>query len=175
MGWGGDGGFLGTSLLPGPRDYLKAIEQDNQCPSLTYTHTQTNTRHTHTHACTHARMTKLSNPGPRFKPSMPRPHCSPPPPSAGWSLTFSAWMGLVTLNLSMVDIIMEGVVRKNSTTNREKLMPRHWSHHRTPWMERFFLRRATPAERVNLSDTDLLQQQRCLWLRHGRSTVGRPD
>ena len=48
------------------------------------------------------------------------------------SLTFSAWMGLVTLNLSMVDRMMEGVVRKNSTTKRMKLMPSHWNHQRKP-------------------------------------------
>lgn len=48
------------------------------------------------------------------------------------SLTFSAWIGLVTLNLSMVDRIMEGVVRKNSPTKRMKLMPSHWNHQRKP-------------------------------------------
>jgi hypothetical protein len=56
----------------------------------------------------------------------------------------------------MVDIMMEGVVRKNSTTNREKLIPSHWSHQRTPWMERFFLQRQhQPRERLSLSDMDI--------------------
>ena len=44
------------------------------------------------------------------------------------------------MNLSMVDRMMAGVVRKKSPTNRVKLMPSHWSHQRKPWTERFFLR-----------------------------------
>lgn len=48
-------------------------------------------------------------------------------------------MGLVTLNLSMVEMIMEGVVRKNSTIKRSKLMQVHLNHHFSPRTERFFL------------------------------------
>lgn len=75
----------------------------------------------------------------------PTPPPRTSPPGMGLAerslLTFSAWMGLVTLNLSMVERMMEGVVRKNSTTKSTKLMPSHWSHQRAPWTERFFLRR----------------------------------
>lgn len=41
--------------------------------------------------------------------------------------------------MSMVDRMMEGVVRKNSPKKRVKLMPSHWNHQRRPWIERFFL------------------------------------
>lgn len=43
------------------------------------------------------------------------------------------------MNLSMVEMIMEGVVRKNSTIKRSKLMEAHRSHHFNPRTERFFL------------------------------------
>lgn len=62
------------------------------------------------------------------------------------SLTFSAWMGLVTLNLSIVDRMMEGVVRKKSTTKRVKLMLNHRNHQWGPWMERFCLQRGNGAQ-----------------------------
>lgn len=77
--------------------------------------------------------------------------------------------------MSMVDIMMEGVVRKNSTTNRVKLMPSHWSHQRTPWTERFFLQRATPDKGLNLPGTGHLQHQPHLWLRQVQPTLGRTD
>lgn len=75
-------------------------------------------------------------------PDLPTTPSRHPPHSRGLaaqSLTFSSWMGLVTLNLSIVDRMMEGVVRKNSPTKSVKLIPSHWNHQRKPWMDRFFL------------------------------------
>lgn len=43
--------------------------------------------------------------------------------------------------MSMVERMMEGVVRKNSTKESVKLMPSHWDHQWKPWTDRFFLQR----------------------------------
>lgn len=49
------------------------------------------------------------------------------------------WMGLVTLNLSMVVIIMLGVVRKASRTKRNKLITKYRKNQQNPRTERLFL------------------------------------
>lgn len=48
-------------------------------------------------------------------------------------------MGLVTLNLSMVLMMMEGVVRKVRRKKRKKLSSRHRNHQRKPCTERLSL------------------------------------
>lgn len=52
------------------------------------------------------------------------------------SLTFRYSTGLVTLNLSMVEIIMAGVVRKKRRRKRTMLMTKQRSHQLTPPIDR---------------------------------------
>lgn len=52
------------------------------------------------------------------------------------SLTFKYSTGLVTLNLSMVEIIMAGVVRKKRSRKRTMLMTKQRSHQLTPPIDR---------------------------------------
>lgn len=55
---------------------------------------------------------------------------------AGMGLTLRYSTGLVTLNLSMVVMMMAGVVRKKSRMKRTTLMTRQRSHQMKPRMER---------------------------------------
>lgn len=52
------------------------------------------------------------------------------------TLTFRYSTGLVTLNLSMVEMMMAGVVRKKSRMKRTMLMIRHRIHQETPPTDR---------------------------------------
>lgn len=54
----------------------------------------------------------------------------------GQGLTLRYSTGLVTLNLSMVVMMMAGVVRKKRRMNRTTLMTRQRSHQMKPRMER---------------------------------------
>lgn len=51
-------------------------------------------------------------------------------------LTFRFSTGLVTLNLSMVEIMMAGVVRKKSRMRRTVLMEKHLIHQENPLTDR---------------------------------------
>lgn len=59
----------------------------------------------------------------------------------GTGLTLRYSTGLVTLNLSMVVMMMAGVVRKKSRMKRTTLMTRQRSHQMKPRMERCSLGR----------------------------------
>lgn len=58
-----------------------------------------------------------------------------------WGLTLRYSTGLVTLNLSMVVMMMAGVVRKKRRMKRTTLMTRQRSHQMKPRMERCSLER----------------------------------
>lgn len=59
-------------------------------------------------------------------------------------LTLRYSTGLVTLNLSMVEMMMAGVVRKKSSRNRMQLMIRQRIHQETPPSDRCSLSERTP-------------------------------
>lgn len=52
------------------------------------------------------------------------------------TLTFRYSTGLVTLNLSMVEMMMAGVVRKKSKMKRKQLMTKQRSHQLRPPMDK---------------------------------------
>lgn len=71
--------------------------------------------------------------------------------------------------MSMVDRIMEGVVRKNSPTKRMKLMPSHWNHQLEALNgEVLPAERRTQALEAYLSGSGHLRHQQCTWLRVGQ-------
>lgn len=61
--------------------------------------------------------------------------------AVGYGLTLRYSTGLVTLNLSMVVMMMAGVVRKKRRMKRTTLMTRQRSHQMKPRMERCSLGR----------------------------------
>lgn len=60
-----------------------------------------------------------------------------------WLLTLRNSTGLVTLNLSMVEMMMAGVVRKNSRMNRMQLMTKQRIHQEIPPSDRCSLQGET--------------------------------
>lgn len=75
-------------------------------------------------------------------------------------LTFRYSTGLVTLNLSMVEIIMAGVVRKKRRRKRMQLMTKQRTHHENPPTDRCSLwDKVYVAVRPTLSDDPQLWTQ----------------
>lgn len=65
---------------------------------------------------------------------------------SGLTLRYST--GLVTLNLSMVEIMMAGVVRKNSKMNRMQLMMKQRIHQEIPPSDRCSLEKKRSRQNV---------------------------
>lgn len=78
------------------------------------------------------------------------------------ALTFRYSTGLVTLNLSMVEMMMAGVVRKKSRMKRMQLMMKQRIHQEIPPSDRCSLQEETSAERgcTALGDAVLATYQR---------------